>query len=253
MTDAISIIEYGLAAADAATLIALAVVLLKYGHRRRFPAFTAYICFSVANATAQIVLSRLLKPLPYFYSYWSIQVLEMALVVCVIQEVFASLTDRVRWLTSRGKTWLIRLAVLLAVIAVAASLGPPRSRFPVMEAITSLQRGLGLAILAFMGTFVVFARIYSIEWDRRDSGIAIGMFLAYSFRTLWPSVDAYLLGHPEQRLYRLMVPLLELLGSLVWLYVFVHDSRIRDSGGPRGPFQLIRSGKADRFSSSPRP
>ena len=250
MTDSISIIEYGLAAADTVTLIALAFVLLKYGHRRRFPAFTAYICFSVASAIAQLALSRLLRPLPYFYCYWGIQILEIALVFCVVQEVFESLTDRVRWLTSSGKRRLIRVAILLAVIAVVASLAPTRSRFPVMEVITSLHRGLGLAILSFMGIFVLFARLYSIEWDRRDSGIAIGMFLAYSFQTLWPSVDAYLLGRPEQRLYRLMVPLLELLGSLVWLYVFTHDRQGQDSSGPRGSMTIVSTGKDDHFRPS---
>jgi hypothetical protein len=243
MTDSVSLIESGLAAADALTLIALAIVLFRYQHYRRFPAFTAYICFAVVS-TAQLVRSRLLKPLTYFYVYWAVEVLVIALVFSVINEVFESLTERVRWLTPRGKKVLIRLAMLAAIIAVAASLAPPHSRFPVMEAIASLQRGLGLAILSFMGIFVVFARAYSIQWDRRDSGIAIGMFLAYSFQTLWPSVDAYLLGRPEQKLYRLMVPLLEWLGSLVWLYVFVRDTKDRNPAEPGKRFAVVSTGKS---------
>ena len=242
MTDSISSIEYGLAAAGAVTLIVLAVVLLKHDHRHRFPAFTTYVCFSAISSIAQLALSRLLKPLTYFYVYWFVQVLVIALVFCVIHEVFESLTNRVRWLSPRGKALLIRLAVLAAVIAVAASLAPPPTRFPFMAAIASLHRGFGLAVLSFMGVFVVFARAYSIEWDRRDSGIAIGMFLAYSFQTLWPSVDAYLLGHPEQRLYRLMVPLLEWIGSLVWLYVFARGMGKQSSPAPR--LAVVGKGKA---------
>jgi hypothetical protein len=119
-----------------------------------------------------------------------------------------------------------------------------------MALITSLHRGLGLAILSFMGVFVVFARAYSIEWDRRDSGIAIGMFLAYSFQTLWPSVDAYLLGHPDQRIYRVMVPFMELFGALVWLYVFARGSRDERLGRPKGPLAvLVREKQASPGSS----
>jgi len=170
----------------------------------------------------------------YFCFYWSMEVLTYALVFCVVKEVFESLTDQVKWLTPRGKGWLIRSAILLAVIAAAAALAPPQSRYPVMELITSLQRGLGLAIFSFMGTFVIFARAYSIEWRRRDSGIALGMFVAYSFRSLWPTVNAYLLGYPEQRFYRLITPILELLGALVWLYVFARDTDGPSDGTRKG-------------------
>lgn len=216
-----AVVEYGLSVADTVALIAVAAALFRYGKHKEFPAFTSYVCFSAISSVAQLVLSRVVSPLSYFYVYWATQVLEYALVFCVVNEVFDSLTDRVKWLTPGGKKVLIRVAMVAAVVAIAASLTPPTSRYPVMEAITSLQRGLGLAIFAFMATFVIFARAYSIEWFRRDSGIAMGMFLAYSFRSLWPSVDAYLSGYPEQRLYGTVVPLLNLLGTLVWLFVFV--------------------------------
>ncbi len=229
MKDSISLAEYGLSAAESLTLIALVIVLLRSGQRRQFPAFTSYICFAVFGSVAELAFSRVLSPMRYFCFYWALQVVVYALVFCVVNEVFESLTARVKWLTPRGRRVLIRLAVLAAVIAVAASLAPPKSRYPLMELITSLQRGLGLAIFSFMGVFVIFARAYSVEWHRRDSGIAIGMFLAYSFRTLWPSVNAYLLGYPEQRFYRFTVALLDLVAALVWLYVFVREGR-RPSG-----------------------
>jgi len=163
MKDFLSFVEYGLAAASLVTLTAVAIVLFRQGHYKRFPAFTAYICFSVFNSIAQLVLSRLLQPMGYFCFYWSVQVVLYALVFCVVKEVFESLTDQVKWLTPRGKAWLIRCAILLAVIAAGAALAPPKSRYPLMELITSLQRGLGLAIFSFMGVFVIFARAYSIE------------------------------------------------------------------------------------------
>jgi len=152
----------------------------------------------------------------------------------------------VKWLTPRGKAWLIRCAILLAVIAAGAALAPPKSRYPLMELITSLQRGLGLAIFSFMGVFVIFARAYSIEWRRRDSGIALGMFLAYSFRSLWPTVNAYLFGHPEQRLYRVITPVLELVGAIVWLYVFARD-RDKTSRETRKGLAVVGVGQANKF------
>lgn len=245
MKDSIPLIEYGLSIAQTVTLAAVAAILFKHKDHKRFPAFATYVCFSGASTLALLVLSRSQNPLIYFYCYWATLAVVYALVFCVVNEVFESLTEPVKWLTPRGRRIIIRIAALAAVLAVAASLKPPQSRYPMMEAITSLQRGLGLAIFSFMGIFVLFARIYSIKWYRRDAGIAAGMFLAYSFQSLWPTVNAYLSGYPEQRLYRLMVPLLELLGSLVWVYVFARHEG--DSSSQPTGRKLTIVGKSQGF------
>jgi len=170
----------------------------------------------------------------------------LALVFCVIHEVFEAVTDRAKWLSTRGKRVMIRVATLAAVIAIAASLHVPESRFPVMESIVSLQRGLGLAAFSFMAVFVVFARSYSIAWHRRDSGIALGIFLGYSFQTLWPSLNAYLSATMEQHVYTRLVLCFDALASFIWLYCFVRATRSGDLLTMRlspGKFHVIAGGK----------
>jgi len=71
------------------------------------------------------------------------------------------------------------------------------------------------------------------------------MFLAYSFRSLWPTVNAYLFGHPEQRLYRVITPVLELVGAIVWLYVFARDrDKTRET---RKGLAVVGVGQANKF------
>jgi hypothetical protein len=149
-------------------------------------------------------------------------------------------------LSKRGKRILIRVATVVAGLAVAGSLQMPESRYPLMELIVSLQRGVGLAIFSLMTMAVVLAQAYAVEWYRRDSGIAIGLFLDYSFQTLWPKVNAFLSGTNEQNVYLTTVLALDALAVMVWLYSFVRASRMEDFVTVpllRKKFQLIIGGK----------
>lgn len=202
----------------------------KYRHDRDFPAFAVFISVSFVKSFVLMTLSIIGTAEVYFYVYWIAQVVVIGALFCVVHEIFDSITERATLMSRRTKLVLIRLATLSAAVLIIFSLTlGPDSRYPLMEAIVDLQRGLGMVIVLFMAVIVMLARAYSVSWQRRDSGIALGVFLAYSFQTLWPQVAAFIVGYPQQSLYRTLALGFDLLAVVVWMYSFVQASYKGDS------------------------
>lgn len=248
-------LEYYVAwGAEIVLMAVLADIIAKYRHYCDFPAFALFVCVSLVKSLGLIAISVVGTPEAYFYAYWIAQVFVISCLFCVVHEVFDSVTERASIISHSAKTMMIRFATVSAVVLVAASLTlSPDSRYPVMEAIVDLQRGLGMAIFMFMAVIVMLARNYSIPWHRRDSGIALGVFLAYSFQTLWPQVSAFLFGHPQQNVYQILLLAFDMLASLIWIYSFIEASHKGDFF--RLPpavkrLRLIRGGKNPKQFSS---
>lgn len=204
-------------------------IIFQYRHHKDFPAFATFATFSFFNSTAQLVVSAFVsRSLVYFYIYWIGQVLVLALLFCVVHEVFESVSQRALFLSQGSRRALIRFATVAAAVAVGVSLRLPQSEFPLMEAITELQRGFGIAVFCLMAAAIVLAQVYSVEWYRRDSGIAIGIFISYAFQTLWPRVSAFLPGTLERQLYLRTVLMLEAAAVLIWLYSFLRAGQHGD-------------------------
>lgn len=228
-------------------LAVLADVIRKYQHQRDFPAFANYVWFSLVKSVLLITLSVWSSSRVYFYAYWIAQLLVLSLLVCVVHEVFESVTERASWLSAWGKRRLIRIATGASAVVITASLWfLEPSRYPIMDVILGLQRGIGLAIFAFMAVIVIFSRTYNIPWHRRDSGIVQGVLVAFSFQTLWPSISAFLSGHPSRTVYATLMFAFDTAALLLWIYSFLRASQsgdFIDLPVINRKFRLIRGGK----------
>ncbi|HWR16588.1 MAG TPA: hypothetical protein VN577_17315 [Terriglobales bacterium] len=219
--------------------LALATILRRPEHRRDFPAFSAFILFKVISESVLLLATVFLSIRFYFYAYWLGQLFTFALLFCVVHEVFDSVTDRARWLPRSMKLTLIRMATCISAVFVAASLhltsnGP----FPIMEGLIGMQRGLGMAVFGFMAVTIMFSRSYSVPWQERDTGIAVGIVAAFAFQTFWPRVSAFLFGAPQQKMYMQVVPVFDTVALIIWIYSFWHANKSVDVGDEPAPGKL---------------
>ncbi|HWR13514.1 MAG TPA: hypothetical protein VN577_01700 [Terriglobales bacterium] len=214
-------------------------IIRRHDHGRDFPAFTAFIEFSLALEIVLLLIALSSSPRVYFYTYWSGQLVTFAFLFCVVHEVFDSVTERARWLPRSIKRALIRMATAVSAVMVAASLQiPSGARFPIMDFIVGMQRGLGMAIFGFMALTIMFSRSYSVPWHERDTGIAVGIAAALGFQTFWPKVSAFLFDSPEQKFYMKLLPIFYTVALLIWIRSFWNATRHGEGIEEAGPGKM---------------
>jgi hypothetical protein len=217
--------EFVVWAINIGLLAGFAYLLFRYRHQRDFPAFTSYVTFSFIKEVALFAMSLAFGFRPYFIAYWIGQLFTLAFLVLIIHEVFMSVTERAKWLPRRTRKILIRMALGAALILIGTSLNVrDDGRFQIVGGLIALQRGVMLAVLAFMFVLIAFTRRFHVPWFRRDAGIALGIVVSFSFETLWPKVGAFLVGNPQAEIYRQVVPCFYTLGTIIWIYSFYRAS-----------------------------
>jgi hypothetical protein len=248
MARIISVEEYLFWAITFLLQVVLLWILRKYRHYKDFPAFTGFIAFSIWQDIVLFGMSFVSALEWYFYTYWAMQLILISYLFCVVHEVFESVTHRATWLSRKGRKALIRIATVASVITVANSLQLiGNSSFRILDAIVGMQRGLGMAIFVFMAVIVVFSRTYAVPWYRRDTGIAVGIVVAYGFQTLWPKVSSFILDAPQRQIYTQLLPIFDSVALIIWIYSFLQASRhgdaVEDESGMAPKLTAIIGGK----------
>lgn len=209
---------------------ALVLITLRREHQRAFPAFFSFVVFSAVKTTILFPISLLCSLRTYFVAYWLGQLLALAFLFCVVHEVFDAVTKRATWMSPTMRRALIRLATATVVVAIGISLQfKEASPFSLMNYLVSLQRSLSFAIFGFMFVLVSFTRSYRVPWGRRETGIALGVIVAFVFQTLWPKVSDFIIGSRNFDIYRQMVPVFYSAALLVWIRSFLQIAPRREA------------------------
>jgi hypothetical protein len=225
---------------------ALAVVLWRLRHAQPFPAFAGFVYFSLFKSLVLVVISFVASARIYFYAYWAAQVFVLGFLFCVIHEVFMSITDRAKWLPRNARGAIIRMATASGAVLISASIQlTTDSRFPIMDAIIGLERGLALAAFCYMLALVMLTRLYGVPWYQRDAGIALGIVMAFSFEMIGPRVGFFLANDPNSQAYRLTVSICYSLASVIWLRSFAtaDPETVPDDGLVSPTFRVVQGGK----------
>lgn len=154
----------------------LLVVLIRRKIRARFPIFFAFVAATLGLICVLNVAARIFSPRAYFFTYWILEALVLAVSFGVLREVFSDLLKPFNALIDLGKMLFWWAAVFLLFAAALTAFATEGSHpDQVNAAILVLQRSLQLMQCGFLLLLVVFEKRLGISWRSPGMCVALGL------------------------------------------------------------------------------
>ena len=156
--------------------IVLLAILVSRKRSSRFPVFTAWVAFDVAQSIINFAVYRFGSPAMYFWSYWGgagIDVLlQLALVFEMAREVFGPTG---RWVRGARKTFLIA-GLIGAFLAVTLSFAvDPKLPTNLFAWSIRLELFTSLLIAELVSAMFVAAQKVGLQWQSWVIGLGQGL------------------------------------------------------------------------------
>jgi hypothetical protein len=161
--------------AEPALLLAVGIALYSRKLHVVFPVFSCYIAFQILNFA---ILFPILKLRPYsefFYTYWALQGLSLAVGFKVIHEIFLDVFRPYHTLKDLGSVlfkWAALVMLLVAgVVAASSSSGDTD---PLVSAVTTVERCVRVIQCGLILFLLVFSKYLGVSRKQHSFGIALG-------------------------------------------------------------------------------
>jgi hypothetical protein len=161
--------------------LAVAAVLFWRKLHRMFPVFFAYL-------VSQVLIFSFLFPVhlwgtypQYFYSFWILDVVSLALGFKVIHEVFLDVFRPYHTLKDLGSVlfkWAALVMLLVAGVVTAAS--PASDQGALVQAVATVQRCVRVTQCGLILFLLVFSSYLGVSWRQHSFGVALG-FGSFAF------------------------------------------------------------------------
>jgi len=140
-----------------------------------FPIFFAYLMSQVLFFSMEFPLFLLRNYSWYFYTYWVLQAISLALGFEVIHEIFLDVFRPYHALKDLG-TVLFKWAalVMLLVAGVVAASSPAGQQGPLVQSVLTVQRCIRVIQCGLILFLLVFSKYLSVSWRQHSFGIALG-------------------------------------------------------------------------------
>jgi hypothetical protein len=155
-------------------------LLLIQARRRRLwqlcPAFFVYTGFQIAKFAVLIAVRNL--PKAYFAAYWAGQLIDTALVVAVLYELFSQLFSgyqALRRLQDGLFRWSAAVCILIAVVLAAAVPGNDVSR--VMAGLLAFALGAAILKAGLVMLVMIISSALALRWGHYAFAVLVGMGL----------------------------------------------------------------------------
>lgn len=192
----------------------LAAMLLRRSYRQ-LPIFFAYCCF-IGLKTIALHFVRP-HPWPYFYSYWSAEMVAWALCLASIQEIMQRLCaayGAIQQLLTILFRWGGALLIAIAVFTAYAAPGADPERL--MAGILVLERSVRIVQVGLLSLLFVFARFLRLRWPHYAFGAAFGFAIFCSVELAAVTVRAQdMWAHNK---FIIIAPLAFLVAQTTWLF-----------------------------------
>lgn len=212
--------ELIVAVLGAALQACLVLLLVKHRLLRQFPAFSAFLVFSVCSTILGLAV-RGNSPL-LFYVYWVSEGVYVVLTFLVLQEAFSSVFRNfynVRWFKLSFPGFGI-LIVLLAILR--AEFFRPANHSKLAIALISLEIAIGFLQFGIFCLFILLVRFFHMRWRQYAFGIVLGFGIGSA-----GSLVAFLLrsefGTKLEQVGRIGPPLTYIIGVAIWLATFLRS------------------------------
>ena len=155
------------------------VLLWRKQLRQRYPMFFSFCLLQIVSTIPLFIIARTagLNSYTYFYAYWSINAVRVAVGFAVIWELFRVSLQPYHALRDLGSmlfTWVTVMMVLVSILLAATG---PAANEPqrVVSAVLSLERNVQLMQTGLLLFFLLFGTKLGLTLRHRTFGIAIGI------------------------------------------------------------------------------
>jgi hypothetical protein len=141
-----------------------------------WPGFFTYVVFHTFQPVADLVgIIRKWPELTYFYFFYALEVLSLALSFVVIYEVFLSVLDHMmRCGGLRGKSSLWQRAILLLIAVLFIFFGTGSEGNRLFKLVYYTERRLTMIQIGLLMLLFFLARSFGLSWRSNAFGIALG-------------------------------------------------------------------------------
>ncbi|HTZ96566.1 MAG TPA: hypothetical protein VMB18_09230 [Terriglobales bacterium] len=154
--------------------LSLAVAMILRGLHRKFPVFFSYIVFELASFAVLFPIQRHGMLMAYFYGYWISAMISLALGFKVIHEVFLDVFRPFHTLRDLGTVLFKWAALVMIFVAIVVAVAGPSGHFPLVQAVTTLQRCVRTIQCGLILFLLLFSRYLGVSWRQYSFGIALG-------------------------------------------------------------------------------
>src|SRR5262249_14237601 len=192
----------------------ISVFMLRRKLHRELPWFFGYTVFQVVQTTVSWFLHD--KFPPYFYFYWSAELVGLILGLAVIYEVFRNVVmnyDRLHRAGFMLYRWCAVLLLLVATITVATA--PNIDSAAIIEGIITLDRGVRLVQVGLLLFLFIFASYLSLSWRSHSFGVALGFGFLASVELALAAIRSHV-GTDANQFYATLKPLTYFFTLLIW-------------------------------------
>jgi len=165
-----------LAVVAAFVQLLIARVLIKRKLRSEFNIFFTYCVFGVGLAAVGIAGYAFSSSIQYFYIYWVLSFLYIALEFGIMYEIFVNALKPYSALIDLGKMlfrWAGVFLLFAAILTALATSGSISSKC--IAAVSVAERSMRLMECGFLLLFFFLERRLGLSWRNHNASIAIGM------------------------------------------------------------------------------
>lgn len=159
--------------------VALMRIMAKRNLKVRFPLFFHFIGLSAFTLFTVLVIGPLLPSKVYFYTYWVLNALLMALTFGVLFEVFVNTLKPFSGLIDLGKllfAWAAGFLLIASVLTAIATTGHHSEKL--CAVMNLISRSVGLMQCGLLFLFLLFEKRLGLSW--RNNGMSIALALGTS-------------------------------------------------------------------------
>ena len=201
--------------------VLLAVVVLAKRTWRSYPAFSAYVFFSVFEAVLTSVLRY--RGIQYFYPFFVCEAIGIVLGLAVVREIFTNLFSPHPALRKLA-TVIFRMAVVaLIVLACAVYFAEHGNARGFYRGIVQGQEAARIVELGVIMFLFLSSSAFGLRWRQNEFGIALGLGTCAAVELFNVTLITHA-GKEAAQIFGLVRPLSFGLSLLIWLgYLLVPE------------------------------
>jgi hypothetical protein len=207
-------------------LVGLALVLLAKRTWQNFPAFSAYIFYSVFEAAAIYAVSG--RGMLYYYTFWACEAIGIFLGLAVVREIFTSLFSPHPALRKLAAV-IFRVAVVaLVVLACAVYFAESGNAKGLSNAVMLAAEAARVVEVGLIMFLFLSSGVFGLHWRQNVFGMALGLGLFAAVEL----VTVKLIGHvsvPIARAFNLVHGVSFCTTLLIWLGYLLVPERATNS------------------------
>jgi hypothetical protein len=214
------ILYYALWIAPVPVFVSLAAVMVRRRLHKTMPLFFALTIFQLVDFAVLFVCYHQAQS-DYFYAYWTMAALEIAIGFGVIYEIFTSVFRPFEGLRELGAVLFRWAAVVLVIFAVLmACSGTPVPGQRITSAVLNLDRSIRVMQCGLVLLMVLGSSYLGLTWKHKIFGIAAGLGINAAVDLIVVTVLANL-GQDAANSVRLAKMASYNLAALMWMgYIY---------------------------------